>query len=311
MVALADQILAGLLAKPLSIQFDALARGQLPHISQPEQGSAQQQQEQQGPELAKQPPSSSFSPEVQGSCDALLGQSSSAPPTPSLQSQSLLTHALLSYDTRSLACVLEWGRLYGGPRGFAWEWDAVDASGYSPLQIMQRIPSGHPLLTQLLADPTSALAAEHAQLTSAQIRCSIEVSVGAGTAPSKACQSRAMSSAQSAASNCPEKKEGGEKAAARLLVTRSSWEVAAATSRSILKAALKAVGPGFGIQGSVKEDDYRCGFLGTCACRCVCRPIAANFMFGSGLPILDSLRGFLNAEHRAAPLTLSESSAAC
>ncbi|KAF5832219.1 hypothetical protein DUNSADRAFT_11976 [Dunaliella salina] len=173
MAALAHQLLTGLMAEPLCVPFEDLACGTLPHAHSCEKDGTQQQQhmvQQAQAALAKQgQPLMAFT-EVVADGDTLSGESvqgldgaHSATHSSSLSSRTLITCALLSYNKQCLAHVLEWGRMYGGPCSYAWPWSAVDASGYSPLQILQRLPAGHVVLDQLLADPTARPAALHAQ----------------------------------------------------------------------------------------------------------------------------------------------------
>uniref|UniRef100_A0A7S3VRW0 Uncharacterized protein n=1 Tax=Dunaliella tertiolecta TaxID=3047 RepID=A0A7S3VRW0_DUNTE len=192
-----------------------------------------------------------------------------------LSSRSMITCALLSYDEQCLARVLEWGRMYGGPCGYAWLWSAVDASGYSPLQIMQRLPAGHAVLELLLSDPTARPAALHAQAVAQQMRVSIpgepaEKATGQAPSPKKH-QSGSVEASAGQGDECAGGKaqagssdlqEKGETAVGCCTTSQqpASSPIAPQTHVypiGVLKVALKALVLGFGDHGDIKEADYR------------------------------------------------------
>eukprot|EP00983_Pelagomonas_calceolata_P024139 759181-Pelagomonas_calceolata.AAC.1 len=307
MAALAEQLLTGLMAAPLCMPFDAVACGQLPHVyplakevveqqqQQQQQQRVQEQQKELGdeanlvPAQHVQPPvlfsGNAAALDIQPSDDSAQGQDGVCPvgPPSCCTSRSLITCALLSYDQQCLARVLEWGRKYGGPHGFAWPWSVVDASGYSPLQIIERLPVGHVLLEQLLADPTARPAALHAQAVAQQM---------GGQHRGSQLQQRPTATAEAAASHPAlqaQRHSGSVDASAKqedecagstaqagssklheergTVVKRRTTDPQPAPSPAappehaypsgVLKVALKALVFGFGKHGDIKEADYR------------------------------------------------------
>jgi hypothetical protein len=298
MATLAGRLLTGLMAEPMSLPFDALARGQLPHTHTYTSSGAQQQEQQ----------------------------------------RSLLTCALLSYNRHSLAQVLEWGRTYGGgAQGCAWAWSTVDACGYSPMQIMQRLPAGHAILDLLLADPSSRPAAQQAQAAAWQMgeakKHTVAIHAAAGPRSSDSCsavhtqhvildQHRALSctnsdpfsvGAERAADSTALMQTAIHAAAPRTLSHPNSGissmgakksadsttaaAVATSSQRSLCspssqdahppvtwKFVLRALVLGFDSQGAVNETDYRsvCGkqqasvwqAAGLCVCQTICQCVA-------------------------------------
>jgi len=291
MAALAQQLLTGLMADPLSVPFHAVACGQLPHAHPFAKGGAKEQQqgvqEQQTEfgDAAISEPAQHVQPPVTCSeivtiSDAQLSEDPAqgrdrvcVAGTPfHFSSRSLITCALLSYNKQCLARVLEWGRMYGGPCGYAWLWSAVDASGYSPLQIMQRLPAGHAVLEQLLSDPTARPAALHAQTLVQQVGMSAPAEKATGQAPSpKWHQSGSVEASAGQGDECA---GGTAQAASSDLQERGETAVGCCTTSQqpasspiapqthvypigVLKVALKALVLGFGDHGDIKEADYR------------------------------------------------------
>ncbi|KAF5832223.1 hypothetical protein DUNSADRAFT_11980 [Dunaliella salina] len=299
MAALAQQLLTGLMAVPLCVPFQALACGKLPHThpftkegtQQRQQQHQQQQVQEQRKELGNatvceldqhvQQPSSetAAASDVQLSDDSVQGQDRDCLAAAGLaspcSSRTLITCALLSYDKQCLARVLEWGRMYGGLHGFAWPWSAVDASGYSPLQIMQRLPAGHAVLEQLLADPTTRPAALHAQdlahqasgpaerdsAKSAAHPSSVRAQRHPGSVGSSSRQGDELAGGKvQAGSSKAEKEEGsavGHPTSSPQPAPTSDTCHKCAFPNCVLKVALKALVLGFGNHGDITEADFR------------------------------------------------------
>ncbi|KAF5831029.1 hypothetical protein DUNSADRAFT_13680, partial [Dunaliella salina] len=290
MAALAQQLLTGLMAEPLCLPFDAVACGQLPHTHPLAKVGKQQQQQQQkeqgyaairGPAQHVQPPalfSSSEDSVVQGQNGVCFAK----PPF----SWSLITCALLSYNKQCLARVLEWGRMYGGPYGFAWPWSEVDGSGYSPLQIMQRLPVDHAVLEQLLADPTARPAAlqaqdlarqtdgqhkENGRLQQRDTATTEGAAARSHSAVHKQCRTCSVDSCvgqtdeflggrvQVGSSTSQGEESGAVKhsAAGAQPAPFLSAHSEHASPTGVLRVALKALVFGFGKNGDIKEADYR------------------------------------------------------